>query len=306
MHLIIFHKPAPLSKKLGAAQVKAAFSCMAFHNRLDSFGFTMRPSLSAPAKEAHKYDRGHAIIGSGPALRTGASRLSAQGALAVGAGLVTIIGDVEALHEQAAHVSAIMLREWSDPSEIMDRPIRNLAFAFGPGAGVNGKTAARTCAFLKHQRSIVLDADVLTSFENDPDCLFAHLHPKAVLTPHSGEFARLFPDINTEDPTSAALQAAQKCGAVVLLKGTNTAIAAPDGRTAVNRHSAPWLATAGSGDILTGIITGILAQGADAFSAACIGAWIHGDIGVRAGPGLTADEMASQIPLVLQGCLHDE
>jgi NAD(P)H-hydrate epimerase len=123
------------------------------------------------------------------------------------------------------------------------------------------------------------------------------------MTPHAGEFARLFPDIDLADRAAAALRAAERSGAVVLLKGPQTHIAAPDGRVAVNRHASPWLATAGSGDVLTGLICGLMAQGITAFDAACMAAWLHGDIGVRAGPGLTADCMINYIPLVLTGSL---
>jgi NAD(P)H-hydrate epimerase len=126
-----------------------------------------------------------------------------------------------------------------------------------------------------------------------------------VLTPHAGEFARLFPDISLADRTKAASDASARAGAVVLLKGAETVVAAPDGRIAINRHASPWLATAGSGDVLAGLICGLLAQGSSAFDAAAIACWLHGDIGVRAGPGLTADTMPTHLPLVLRSILHD-
>lgn len=274
---------------------------MAFALNLADDGTIVRPVLTAPDASAHKYNRGHAVVWSGPPLRTGAARLSAQAALAVGAGLVTIIGERAALEEQAAHVTAIMLREAGAELSAIDN--RVTALAIGPGAGAD--IADKVCQFLDRGLATVLDADAITAFEADSSRLFKRLNADDVITPHAGEFARLFPDISLHDRSSAALLAARRSGAVVLLKGSNTHVAAPDGRTAINRHAAPWLATAGSGDVLTGLICGLLAQGVPAFEAACIAAWLHGDIGVRGGPGLTADNMIGHIPLVLQGCLAD-
>jgi ADP-dependent NAD(P)H-hydrate dehydratase / NAD(P)H-hydrate epimerase len=274
---------------------------MAFTLNLADDGTILRPGLTAPDVQAHKYHRGHAMVWSGPRLRTGASRLSAQAALAVGAGLVTIIGERAALAEHAAHVTAIMLREAdADLSFIDDRVT---ALAIGPGAG--NDIADIVCELLDLGISMVVDADAITAFEADSGRLFKHLKPNGVMTPHAGEFARLFPDIELDNRQQAASLAAQRSGAVVLLKGAETIIAAPDGRIAINRHASPWLATAGSGDVLTGLICGLLAQSAPAFDAACIAAWLHGDIGVRGGPGLIADSMIGHIPLVLRGCLAE-
>lgn len=274
---------------------------MGFTLNLANDGTILRPILTAPDIHGHKYDRGHAMVWSGPPLRTGASRLSAQAALAVGAGLVTIIGDRAALVEQAAHVTAIMLREVDAELSVIDD--RVTALAIGPGAGRD--IGDIVCQLLDHDIPTVLDADAIPTFQDDSAKLFKHLHDFDVMTPHSGEFTRLFPDIPLDDRPRAAALAAQRSGAVVLLKGPETIIAAPDGRIAINRHASPWLATAGSGDVLTGLVCGLLAQGTPAFDAACIGAWLHGDIGVRAGPGLTADDMIGQIPLVLHGCLDE-
>lgn len=276
---------------------------MGFTLQLADDGSISRPVLSPPDTNAHKYSRGHAAIHSGPALHTGASRLSAKAALAIGAGLVTICGDTAALTEQAAHVTAIMLHD-GRLDDMLDDP-RVTACAIGPGAGKGKMLRDVILATLERQRPLVLDADGLTTFEDHPPTLFAKGHPDVVLTPHVGEFGRLFPDIALDDRQAAALRAAKTSHCVVLLKGPETWIAAPDGRCAVNRHSSPWLAIAGSGDVLTGIICGLLAQGVPAFDAACIGAWLHGDLGVRGGPGLTADNMLGHIPLVLRGCLHD-
>ncbi len=274
---------------------------MGFTLNLADDGTILAPMLTPPDVNAHKYQRGHSMLWSGPPLRTGASRLAAQAALAVGAGLVTIIGDRAALVEQAAHVTAIMLREADAALCVIDS--RVTALAIGPGAGAD--IADSVCALLDRGIPTVLDADAITAFKADSARLFNHLGAHDVMTPHSGEFTRLFPDIPLGDRQRAAALAAQRSGAVVLLKGPETIIAAPDGRIAINRHASPWLATAGSGDVLTGLVCGLLAQGTPAFDAACIGAWLHGDIGVRAGPGLTADGMIGQIPLVLRGCLDE-
>ena len=261
----------------------------------------MRPLLVPPPSDAHKYSRGHAMVWSGPVLHTGASRLSAQAAFAVGAGLVTLIGERAALAEQAAHVTAIMLRETDMSFACVDD--RVTAFAIGPGAGASVRQAV--LEILNQNVPVVLDADALTAFEGDPATLFGVTGPNDVMTPHIGEFRRLFPDIATDNRAEAARRAADRAQCVVLLKGSETWVAAPDGRALVNRHASPWLATAGSGDVLTGLICGLVAQGVSAFDAASIAAWLHGDIGVRAGPGLTADNMIGHIPLVLRGCLHD-
>jgi hydroxyethylthiazole kinase-like uncharacterized protein yjeF len=276
---------------------------MGFTLNLDAAGIIGRPLLSPLPNDAHKYSRGSAMVISGPVLRTGASRLVAQAALAVGAGLVTIIGRRDALIEHAAHVTAIMLREADEEFSAVDDRVR--ALAVGPGMGVTDDLVEDVATLLLRKIPIVLDADALTAFEAKPELLFAMLHEHAVLTPHTGEFARLFPDLSLTDLALAAKRAATRAGATLLLKGPVTIIAGPDGRIATNHHNAPWLATAGSGDVLTGLICGLLAQGNTAFEAACNGAWLHGDIGVRGGAGLTADRMVDLIPLVLAGCLGE-
>lgn len=263
----------------------------------------LRPTLVPPSLDAHKYSRGHAMVWSGPTLHTGASRLSAQAALGVGAGLVTIVGDKATLAEHTAHVTAIMLREADPEFRFIDD--RVTSFAIGPGAGVGPVVKNAVLKFLACGVPTVLDADALTAFERDPEYLLKSVHSTDVMTPHLGEFRRIFPGIAADNRQEAARLAAERARCVVLLKGPETWIAAPDGRTLVNRHASSWLATAGSGDVLTGLICGLLAQGVPAFEAAGIAAWLHGDIGVRGGPGLTADNMAAYIPLVLRGCLND-
>ncbi len=283
---------------------------MGFRCHIDAAGQIARVTLTAPGTDAHKYRCGALWVLSGPALATGASRLTAQAALAVGAGAVTIVGAEDALAQQAAHVTAIMLHQRPDDLAHAALTLADAgklaALAVGPGYGVGAACRADVLALLGTGLPIVLDADALTSFAGAPDSLLAALHPRAVLTPHAGEFARLFPDIALDDRAAASAAAAGASGAVVLVKGAVTAIAAPDGRRAVNRHASGWLATAGSGDVLTGLIAGLLAQGCDAFDAACAGAWLHGDIGLRHGPGLTADGMIAVIADVLRGCLEPE
>jgi ADP-dependent NAD(P)H-hydrate dehydratase / NAD(P)H-hydrate epimerase len=269
---------------------------------LDDDGVVQRPRLSLPPRDTHKYARGSALVFSGPALHTGASRLTAQAALGVGAGLVTIVGEDEALKEHAAHVTAIMLRAINADLTMIDDRVR--AIAIGPGAGVSEATRNTVLALLDRRLPLVLDADALTCFADDPDTLFNALHDQVALTPHEGEFARLFPDLDLRQRHHAAGKAATRSGAVVLLKGPETLVASPDGQIAINSHASPWLATAGSGDVLAGLICGLLAQGVAPFDAACIGAWLHGDIGLRHGPGLTAERMVDVIPLVLAGCLR--
>ena len=275
---------------------------MAFALHFAPDGAIERPTLTSPPVATHKYARGHAVVISGPALHTGAARLSAQAALAVGAGLITIVGDKAALVEHAAHVTAIMLRERDPDFTAIDHRVR--ALLIGPAAGVGDALIKDVAALLERRLPIVLDADALTVVAAKPEIL-ALLHGKVVMTPHEGEFARLFPDIALNDRVKAAQNAATRSRTVILLKGPATVVAGPDGRFAINRHASPWLATAGSGDFLAGLICGLLAQGNDAFDAAAIGCWLHGDIGIRAGPGLTADGMVRYLPLVLNDILEE-
>ena len=276
---------------------------MGFELVLDATNEIQRPRLTMPSYDTHKYARGSAVVVSGPPLQTGASRLVAQAALTVGAGLVTLFGHRDALIEHAAHVTAIMLREKDALFSNIDDRVRSIAI--GSGGGIGDALVEDVATLLLRKIPIVLDADALTSFEAKPEMLFAMLHHDAVLTPHSGEFARLFPDLILDDRVAAAQQASARSGAVMLLKGPDTVIAAPDGRCVVNRHASPWLATAGAGDVLAGLICGLLAQSVTPFEAAAIAAWLHGDVGVRGGAGLTADSMLAHLPLVLHSCLSE-
>jgi hydroxyethylthiazole kinase-like uncharacterized protein yjeF len=272
--------------------------------------------LPSPAADGHKYDRGHALILSGGIEGCGASRLAARAALRAGAGLVTLAVPSEALASQAAANSAVMVRR-ADGAQgwmalLSDRR-RNVA-VLGPAAGVGEETVTKVLAALAAERMVVIDADGLTSFAEKPGLLFDAIKEAkhaAVLTPHEGEFARLFhaaPEfvalgsgVDRLDKLSRARLAARASGAVIVLKGSDTVIAAPDGRAAINENAPPYLATAGAGDTLTGIIGGLLAQKMAAFEAACAGVWIHGEAANAFGAGLIAEDLSEMLPRVLRG-----
>jgi hydroxyethylthiazole kinase-like uncharacterized protein yjeF len=267
-------------------------------------------SLPALSAASHKYTRGHALVLSGPAYKTGAARLAARGALRVGAGLVTVASPASALPENAAQLTAIMLRPCETADDLDDILVddRLNALLLGPGLGIGPATCAFVAVAASAGRALVLDADALTSFRSEVRTLARHIRDgeaRAVLTPHKGEFARLFSGTEAvaeglPKPERAA-RAAHLAGAVVVLKGADTVIAAPDGRIAINDHGAPHLATAGSGDVLGGLICGLLAQGMAPFEAACAGVWLHGDAGLRHGPGLIAEDLSEWMPAVLRG-----
>ena len=297
----------------------------------------------------HKFDHGHALILSGGVGRGGAARMAARGALRIGAGLVTVGCPPAAVIENAAQLNAIMLRPVKDSDALRDmlEDARLNALCLGPGLGTGDREAALVAAALGVGRpgldpgprtagddadprgrpaarspgsgagttksSIVLDGDALTLVGKDP-ALFGALHDRCVLTPHMGEFARVFPDIAekldgpaTEAPAyskvDAARDAAKRAGCIVLLKGPDTVIADPDGRAAINsahyERSVPWLATAGAGDVLAGFITGLLARGFSPFDAACAAAWLHVECALAFGPGLIAEDLPEMLPRVL-------
>ncbi|MEQ1784997.1 MAG: NAD(P)H-hydrate dehydratase, partial [Hyphomonadaceae bacterium] len=193
----------------------------------------------------------------------------------------------------AGAVMAPLTASFKDVDELIALTETADAVVIGPAAGVSEKTRANVEALAQADRTLVLDADAITVFKGEAETLGGLLEAPAVLTPHMGEFERLFPGVMAHAATKieAVRTAAKQVGAVVLLKGPDTVIAAPDGRAAVNIHASPFLATAGSGDVLAGIIGGLLAQGLDAFDAACAGAWMHGDAGIRAGAGMTAEDL---------------
>lgn len=276
---------------------------------------TWRASFPVPRVDGHKYARGHAVVLSGEMASTGAARLAARGALRAGAGLVTVASPREALAVNAAALTAVMVRAVDTPIEfgelIADR--RFNACVIGPGAGIGDRTRDFVHTAVAAQKHVVLDADALTSFAEAPDRLFesikAPAEPQVVLTPHEGEFPRLFSDMSNKNPGRSKLErvrdAAQRCGAVVLLKGADTVVAAPDGRATIASNAPPWLATAGAGDVLSGIVAAMLAQGVPAFEAANIGVWMHGEGAREAGPGLIAEDLPEVLPAVFRR-LYDE
>ena len=258
-----------------------------------------------PQPDGHKYARGHAVVVSGGISFTGAARLAARGALRAGAGLVTLASPRDALAVNAAASLAVMVHAVDCAEELRglltDKRLN--AVVLGPGLGVGAATRDLVLAALDGGRAAVLDADALTSFEADPAALFAKTAQRpVVLTPHQGEFARLFKSImqgaENESKAGQARAAARASGAAVLLKGADTVIAAPDGRVAICENAPAWLATAGSGDVLAGMIAGLLAQGMTAFEAACAGAWLHGEAGNEAGPGLISEDLPETLPQV--------
>ncbi|WP_076857785.1 bifunctional ADP-dependent NAD(P)H-hydrate dehydratase/NAD(P)H-hydrate epimerase [Bradyrhizobium mercantei] len=274
-----------------------------------------RWSFPVPRIDGHKYARGHAVVVSGDIASTGAARLAARAALRAGAGLVTLASPRDALAVNAAALTAVMVRAVDNPiqfAELLDDKRLN-ACVIGPGAGVSARTRDFVHTALSAQRHLVLDADALTSFAGSPDRLFEAIKAsdgqQVVLTPHEGEFPRLFSDISNKHPGRSKLErvraAAERSGAVVLLKGADTVIASPDGRATIAANAPPWLATAGAGDVLSGIIAGFLAQGVAAFEAASIGVWLHGEGGSEAGPGLIAEDLTEVLPAVFRR-LYDE
>lgn len=266
-----------------------------------------RGDLPFPRKDGHKYDRGHALVQGGGMAQTGAARLAARAALRAGAGLVTVVCAPAALPVYAAALEAVMTRVAEDQTAfaalLEDAHIS--ACCIGPGAGVTEATRARVLAALARGKPVVLDADALTVFARDPQALFSAIgDTPAILTPHAGEFARLF--AAGGDRVAQARAAAAASGAVVVLKGAETVIAAPDGRAVVNPVASPWLATAGSGDVLAGICTGLLAGRMPAFEAACAAVWMHGAAAAQCGAGLIAEDLPDILPAIWDMLIRDD
>ena len=283
-----------------------------------------------PKNGGHKYDRGHAVVVSGPALQTGAARLGARGALRIGAGLATLVGNSTATAIIATQVTSIMVRSVAGSEALSEflRDTRRNAVLIGPGASIGHETADDVLTILKSSAAVVLDADALTSFADDqqsrprsegafgflvrngdedasPDTLFAAIKDRSapvILTPHEGEFKRLFGEL-PGSKLDRARAAAQRSGAIIIFKGTDTVIVAPDGRAVINTNAPAWLATAGSGDVLAGFVLGLLAQRMPAFEAACAAVWLHGECASRFGIGLIAEDLPETLPQVLRG-LH--
>ena len=290
-----------------------------------------RPLYPWPGLDGHKYVRGHVVVVTGPAESTGAARLGARAALRIGAGLVTLVGTAAATAINATHATAVMVRAISSDGALAEflADERRNAVLIGPGAGVGAATAATVLTVLGSVAAAVLDADALTSFapgegvapvkaagmgfvvrsaepEAGREGLCAAIKSRkapVVLTPHEGEFKRLFgemPGLKSGSKLERARSAAAASGAVVVLKGPDTVISAPDGRAAINDNAPPWLATAGSGDVLAGLVTGLLAQRMPAFEAACAAVWLHGDCANAFGVGLIAEDLPEVLPQVLR------
>jgi ADP-dependent NAD(P)H-hydrate dehydratase / NAD(P)H-hydrate epimerase len=269
-------------------------------------------ALPRPNAASHKYARGAVLVLSGAGHRTGAARLAARAALRAGAGIVAVASPPDAVAVNAAHLTAVMVAPFAHAREFeaLLADERRRAIALGPGAGVGPTLRKLVAAALTRpaeKRTIVLDADALVSFAGEAPRLAALIQRgghQAVLTPHEGEFARLFEgatDVKLEDDKlERARAAARLMGAVVLIKGADTVVAAPDGRATIGWDLPPWLATAGSGDVLSGLVAGLAAQEMPAFEAASAAVWLHGACGRAVGPGLIAEDLPEALPGVLR------
>jgi ADP-dependent NAD(P)H-hydrate dehydratase / NAD(P)H-hydrate epimerase len=257
------------------------------------------PAFRWPRTEGHKYGRGHALVAGGAEM-TGAARMAALATLRGGAGLVTVAAPETAFPVYAASLTGVMVRKvdgFDAFAKLLDDHRRN-AVLIGPGAGVTPATRAIALAMLAAGKRTVLDADALSVFAEDPATLFAAIKsasvPDCIMTPHEGEFARLFDTSGSK--LDRARRAAQTSGAIILLKGNDTVVAAPDGRAAINENAPPDLATAGSGDVLAGLVLALLAQGMPAFEAAAAAVWLHADAANHIGAGLIAEDLIDVLP----------
>lgn len=279
--------------------VLATIGPLTFHNQPGLW----RQELRVPGPDDHKYVRGHVFVVSGPASSTGAARLAAAAALRGGAGAVTVVSPPAALLVNAAHLTAVMVRSFHGAgglATLLEDP-RPKSVVVGPGNGVGAATRENALAVLASKAGVVLDADALSSFSGDPEALFRAIHERGapvVLTPHEGEFARIF--AIEGDRLSRARAAAARSGASIVLKGSDTVIAAPDGRAAINSNAPADLATAGSGDVLAGLIAALLSQGVPRFEAAAAAVFMHGMAGEVCGRGLIAEDLPGAMPEVLR------
>jgi NAD(P)H-hydrate epimerase len=258
-----------------------------------------RELLPRRTAASHKYAHGHALVLGGGMASSGAARLAARAALRAGAGLVTVVCPSDALAVYAAQLTAVMVAAFTDQQEFADLladPRRN-GILLGPGAGVGEALRGRVLPALEANKACVLDADALTSFAEQPEILFDAIRAPCVLTPHEGEFKRLF--AQSGDKLTRTRGAAAQSGAVVLLKGADTVVAADDGRATIQPDAPPSLATAGSGDVLAGITLGLLVQGMPPFAAAAAAVWLHARAGYLAGTGLIAEDLPEVLPAVL-------
>ena len=258
-------------------------------------------------KEGHKYDRGHAVVVSGPMESTGASRLGAKAALRIGAGLVSLATSKSAFYVNAAQLTSIMLSVYDGGGGLGDLlvndPHQN-AVLIGPGAGISEQTCENVTAVLASEATVIIDAEGLTAFEQNPQDLFGLIQGRnapTIITPHKGEFDRIFPELgNAESKLEQTKRAAEISGSVVIFKGPITIISAPDGLSAILGDAPPWLATAGTGDVLAGMITGLCAQGMSPFDAAAAAVWMHAELARTFGPGMISEDMPALLPPLLQ------
>lgn len=264
-----------------------------------------KPAFPIPNFDSHKYTRGHAIVIGGGLSSTGAARLAALAALRAGSGLVSVACSPETLTVYASALTAVMTKPCKNVSELdaLLADKRTTTVLIGPGNGVGDTTRKQVFHILSHKKPCVLDADALTSFEDQPKALFAAIDSPVVLTPHEGEFGRLFSIEG--DKVTRARKAATQSGAIVIYKGNDTVIAAPDGRIAVNANAPAGLATAGSGDVLAGIVTGLLAQHMPPFDAACTAVWMHSRAAILAGAGLISEDLPNAMPAVMNELYAD-
>jgi hydroxyethylthiazole kinase-like uncharacterized protein yjeF len=255
-----------------------------------------------PRLEGHKYQRGEVLVLGGEEI-TGASRMTAHSAMRVGAGLVTLAAPKLTWAIYAAALPGVIVRRMDCAAdfEALLADARRNAVAIGPGASVSAATRQYVLSALATQRPVVIDADAITAFADAPELLFEAINGPCVLTPHAGEFARVFGPLDaTADKLERTRSAALRSGAVVVLKGADTVIAAPDGRAIINANAPPQLATGGSGDVLTGFVAGLLAQGLATFEAAAAAVWLHGQAAASFGLGLVAADLPDRLPLILQ------
>lgn len=266
-----------------------------------------RSQLPQPQPDGHKYDRGHLLVYGGPVM-TGASRLAARAAQRMGAGLVTLGVPDKALAIYAAALESIIVQPVHDLEswQKLVRHERVDGYLLGPGMGVDPHADERVWLALETGKPTVLDADALNAFVPMLDVLLEHTHEKTVLTPHEGEFNRLFSEVTGEQPDrlAKARRAAELAGCIIVLKGRETIVAAPDGHAVINRNAPPWLATAGAGDVLAGMIAGLMVQKMAPFEAALAGVWLHGAIATQFGLGLIAEDLVAGIPAALQRLMN--
>ncbi|MDC3130666.1 NAD(P)H-hydrate dehydratase [bacterium] len=265
-------------------------------------------SFPKPSRLDHKYTRGMVLINCGPKSKTGAARLAARSALRVGAGAVKIIcsDDVVDILEPQISVELIEVIDNKQDFQNILKDKKVSSILIGPGNGINDETKARALMALAFIDHVVLDADALTVFENNSEELFIDCYPHTILTPHEGEFKKIFgkeiDEIN--DRVLKTKEASIKSNTTVVLKGANTIIASPSGDVVINKSSATYLATAGSGDVLAGIITSLVGKNKmNAFDAACAGVWLHSEIGTILGAGMIAEDIIDLIPVTVKKLL---